>query len=241
MKRLFLLKLGSTFPELSARRGDFEDWMLEGMGISRDEATVVNVPDGHPLPEYHEVAGVLLTGAHDMVTERLAWSRRVEAWLPGLVERAIPTLGICYGHQLLAEALGSRVGDNPRGREFGSVALALTAEAAADPLFGHYPPGPAVYACHAQSVLALPPGAILLASSATDPHQAFRLGKCAWGVQFHPEFDTEITRYYIERFRDVLQREGQDPQRLRKACVTHSSGVEVLARFRQFVEQRRED
>ena len=65
------------------------------------------------------------------------------AGCPGLVERGIPTLGICYGHQLLAHALGGEVGDNPNGREFGTVTVELTAEAADDPLLGGLPREPA--------------------------------------------------------------------------------------------------
>jgi len=236
MKRIFVLKLGSTFPDLAGRRGDFEDWVVQGMSLSGGEATVVDVPAGQALPGHDEPAGVVMTGAHEMVTERFAWSRQVKAWLPGLVEREVPTLGICYGHQLLAEALGGRAGDNPRGREIGSVTLTLTAHAAADPLFSLYETGPAVYVSHAQSALALPPGATLLASSAREPHHAFRLGKCVWGVQFHPEFDADITREYVQQFGDSLQREGQDPKKLQENCAVYSPGAEVLVRFRQFVE-----
>ena len=138
------------------------------------------------------VAGVVITGSHDMVTERQPWSEQAAAWLPGLVERGIPTLGICYGHQLLAHALGGEVGDNPNGREFGTVTVDLEAEAADDPLLGGLPARLPVQVCHTQSALTLPAGARRLAHGSRDANQAFVVGEAAWGVQFHPEFDAEV-------------------------------------------------
>jgi len=140
-------------------------------------------------------------------------------------------LGICYGHQLIAEALGGEAGDNPSGREFGSVELTLTPATAEDPLFGPLANGSAVYVCHKQSALRLPPDALLLASSRLEPHHAFRFGECIWGVQFHPEFDAAAAVEYIGRFRKDLEQEGQDPDKLIAACAPTSPGSGILARF----------
>jgi len=78
---------------------------------------------------------------------------------------------------------------NPAGLEFGTVAITTTSEAASDPLFCHLVPRFSAHTCHAQTVMRLPAGAIRLASSDQDAHQAFRMGNRCWGVQFHPEFD----------------------------------------------------
>ncbi|UCC87581.1 MAG: gamma-glutamyl-gamma-aminobutyrate hydrolase family protein, partial [Anaerolineales bacterium] len=106
MKKILIIKAGSSFPSLVSRRGDFEDWILSGMQISPDQAMIVDVCQAGPLPVYHAISGVVITGSHAMVTEHQAWSERTAAWLPGAIERGIPTLGICYGHQLLAYAMG---------------------------------------------------------------------------------------------------------------------------------------
>jgi len=57
-------------------------------------------------------------------------------------------------------------------------------------------------------VFCLPPDAVCLAFNSHEPNQAFRIGKCAWGVQFHPEYTSMIMRSYIEEQRDELREAG---------------------------------
>lgn len=75
------------------------------------------------------------------------------------------------------------------------------------------------HVAHSQAVLRLPQGASLLAASDQDPHSAFVFQGNAWGVQFHPEFDAEIVRAYIEDFQERLTAEGQDPHALAEECA----------------------
>ncbi len=239
MKSLAVIKVGKTFDSLKLREGDFEDWILSGMGIRREEALVIDVCDGDPLPEYRDISGIAITGSHEMVTEHPVWSEKTAVWLPEAVKKNIPTLGICYGHQLLAYAMGGKVGDNPGGREFGTVDLKRTLTAKNDPLLGGLPSAMKVHVCHAQSVLVLPPDAVLLASSTMDPHQAFLLGECAWGVQFHPEFNALIGIHYIETFREELKNEGKDPDTLIAECTDTPWGESVLRRFARIVRERK--
>ena len=198
MRRLVIIKTGDTIPSLKALRGDFEDWILAGMRLESAQAEVVDVAGGQPLPQPAQAGGIVITGSHDMVTDRLAWSERTASWLSDVVASGTPTLGICYGHQLLAHALGGRVDWNPRGKEMGTTSVTLLDTAFQDPLLGGLPATIEVHLAHSQSVVSLPPGAVHLAANAWDPHQAFRVGDCAWGVQFHPEFDAGIMRAYAE-------------------------------------------
>ena len=229
MGKILIVKTGSTLPELQARRGDFEDWTLARLGV--DAARVVDVTRGERLPDATGFGGAVVTGSHDMVTEHLPWSERTAEWLAGAVARQVPTLAICYGHQLLAYALGGDVNDNPQGAEYGTVAVALASEAAADPLLGGWMPPLRVQVCHIQSVLRAPQGALRLAWNAHDSCQAFRAGPCAWGVQFHPEFDAEVVRAYIDYMRPRLLSEKQDPDTLRATVVDTPYGEEILKRF----------
>lgn len=233
MDKILIIKTGSTMPALAARKGDFEDWILRGLGSGPGRAQVVDVCGGAPLPPPAEVSGVVVTGSHAMVTEHQAWSERAAAWLRGAVEAGTPLLGICYGHQLLAYALGGEVGDNPRGREYGTVEVRLTEAARGDALLGGLESPLRVHVGHVQTVLRLPAGATLLASSGADAHQAFVVGERAWGVQFHPEFDAQVTRAYLEANRRALAEEGQDPAALLAASGDTPYGGQILRRFAQ--------
>jgi GMP synthase (glutamine-hydrolysing) len=233
-----VLKLGHTYKGLSLKRGDFEHWVMAGLGLGSDKVNIIDVAKGDPLPLYNRLAGVILTGSHVMVTNRLPWSERVASWIPGAIERAVPLLGICYGHQLLAYALGGRVDDNPHGKEIGMVEVTLHANAHKDRLLGGIGNPIRVYCCHSQSVLELPPGAKRLAASSRDSTQAFSIDRCAWGVQFHPEFDAEITSAYIRHHHDGLILDGQDPQSLMAGCQDTPYGPLILRRFAGIVKDR---
>jgi GMP synthase (glutamine-hydrolysing) len=231
MKPFLIIKTGSTLAELRATQGDFEDWMVSGSGLGPHHFTVVNVEAGESLPDYDTLGGILITGSHAMVSERLPWSESAAAWLAGAVQRCIPTLGICYGHQLLAHALGGRVEYNPRGREYGTFEITLTPAAQNDSLLSILPASPHLHVSHSQSVLELPAGAVRLAYSDRDSNQAFCANQCAWGVQFHPEFNAHIMRAYIHHSRAALFAEGQDPQQLMATCSDNPLGSQVLQRF----------
>lgn len=236
-----MLKTGEALPEVKAACGDFEAWIARGMGcsIAPGEVEVAAVHLGEALPEPDCLAGVVITGSVAMVSHREPWSERAAAWLAGVVARdAVPVLGLCYGHQLLAHALGGRVGPNPRGREMGTVAVRFApANGALAPLFeaGVY----RAHATHVESVLRPPPGAQVLAQTDQDPHAAIRFGPRQWGTQFHPEFDADILRRYVEARREVLAAEGRDPDAMLAAIEEAPELARVLERFRQVVEGTR--
>jgi GMP synthase-like glutamine amidotransferase len=115
-------------------------------------------------------------------------------WLPATrrllsrsVDVRVPTLGICLGAQLLAVATGGHVSKGPDGPEIGAYLAARRDAADSDPLFGALPLTPDVMHYHYDVIDRLPPGAVLMLSSTGYPHQAFRVGEMAWGVQFHLE------------------------------------------------------
>jgi GMP synthase (glutamine-hydrolysing) len=235
MSQIVVVKVGSTFPSLIRRKGDFEDWILSGMGLHPDLTLVVDVRCAIALPEHDQVLGIVVTGSHASVTDHHDWSERTAGWLAEAVARGIPILGICYGHQLLAYALGGEVGDNPNGREYGTVEIQLTANAQGDALFGRLPAPLRVHLSHAQTVLRLPDEARRLAFSAMDGNQAFVVGSLAWGVQFHPEYDAEVAIEYLHQDRDALVAEKQNPDYLIETCVDAPQAGTILRRFTNIV------
>jgi len=228
---VLILKMGSTLPSLRERRGDFEDWIARGASLQPAEFHVIDVPSVPALPPLDGAAGVIVSGSHAMVTERRDWSERTAPWLRAAVSRGVPVLGICYGHQLLAHAHGGEIGNNPKGREFGTVQVELDQAGRADELLGQLPGAFPAHEGHTQSVLRLPHEAVRLASNAWDGNQAFRIGARAWGVQFHPEFDAGIVREYVRHYRADLSAEGQDPDALERTAADNPLGGVILRRF----------
>jgi GMP synthase (glutamine-hydrolysing) len=228
---ILIVKTGDTFADLIGSFGDFEDWIRQGLGVNKDQIQVVNAPAFEVLPEPGTFSGAVIAGSHAMVTQNLDWSLAVEAWLAPVVAAGVPVLGICYGHQLLAKAMGGKVDFHPDGLEIGTQSITLTVDGLSDPLLKGLPPVFTAHTCHSQTVLALPPGAVNLAKNTHDPHHAFRLGHAAWGVQFHPEYTPDIMAGYIRNMSPVIQALGKDPDRVQAQVTGTPEAGQVLARF----------
>ena len=237
-KPILVLKTGEALPPVKAACGDFEEWIARGMGrsLSPGEVEIAAVYLGDALPAPDRIAGVVVTGSLSMVSAREPWSERAAAWLAEIVaDDGVPVLGLCYGHQLLAHALGGEVGPNPNGREMGTVevhfapAPSAASFSALSPLFesgtflGHN--------SHLEAVLRPPRGAQVLARTALDPHAVLRYGPRQWGTQFHPEFDAEILRCYVEARREILASEGHDPEAMLAEIAETPDLARVLERF----------
>lgn len=235
MGYLAIIEAGRTFPRLAVRLGDFSDWMIAGLEIERRRLRVLPAFSGGELPSPSTLSGVVITGSHAMVTDCCPWMRHLAGWLKEAVARSVPVLGICFGHQVLAHALGGVVAYHPQGREVGTVKVCLKEGAGDDPLFAGIPKIFPAQVFHAQSVLKVPPGSRVLASSDFEPHQAVAYGTCAWGLQFHPEFDAGIMRSYIAAKAGTLLSEGHDVGRLLAGVQDTPVSAGLLAGFAKFV------
>ncbi len=207
------------------------------MGVDRDTLDIVDVVADEPLPSMESYTGVILTGSAAMVTDHLPWSERVAGWLKESGDKT-PILGICYGHQLLGDVYGGTVGQNPSGREIGTITVERTSEAKDDPLFGGLPSALVMQATHMESLITLPENAVRLAGNRHDPNQAFRIGESIWGVQFHPEMNADIISEYIVARREAIAAEGLDPKALVEAASDSQHGAGLLARFAQIAASR---
>lgn len=228
---ILILKTGSTHAHIREQMGDFEDWIAAGLRAGGAQVVTHDARSGTEPPAHGAVAGVVITGSHAMVSEREPWSESLVPWLQTAVQQQTPVLGICYGHQLLAHALGGEVAHHPDGVEIGTVEVALNDAAAQDPLLGDLPDAFPAQAVHWQSVRQLPPGAVLLAGSEHEAHHAFRVGDRAWGVQFHPEFSDAALRAYLDGLGDLLAREGLDAPAIAERLQATPDAASVLPRF----------
>ncbi|HEY0198701.1 MAG TPA: glutamine amidotransferase [Rhodanobacter sp.] len=225
-----ILETGQPVPAMK-RYGRFPHWIRVAAGLSERETVVVNVEAGEPLPERAGFAGIIVSGSAAFVTDHADWSERSADWLRAAAHDGMPLLGICYGHQLLAHALGGEVGYNPAGRESGTIQLELHPPAFEDPLFAGLPAQFPAHATHLQTVMRAPDGATVLARSVQDQCHAFRWGEAAWGVQFHPEFATHHIRGYVNARADCLARHGRCARTVAREVTAAPLARQLLRRF----------
>jgi GMP synthase (glutamine-hydrolysing) len=199
---VLVVAAGSPGPKVRAAHGGFDRWFTEALGAAADVRVVE--PAGVASAG---ADGIVLTGSYASVTERAPWMLELGAVLLEAAER-VPVLGVCFGHQLLAAALGGAVERNPRGPEVGTREVALTEAGRADPLLAGLPPRLAVQQLHEDHVPAPPPGAVLLATGAHAPVQAFAHGPRLRAVQFHPEFTAARVRALCDEERAWVDRGG---------------------------------
>ncbi|XKH00337.1 glutamine amidotransferase [Marinobacter nauticus] len=235
--KVLILKTGTTYPEIREQYGDFDAWFVRGLSDQLD-LTVVDVTREAAPGQPTDWDGIVITGSPAMVSERAEWSENAAAWTRQAVEAQVPVLGVCYGHQLLAHALGGKVGFHPDGRDTGTKQVTLLDTAQTDPIFQRLPSTFPAQLTHKQSVLELPPGAVLLANSSFEPHQAFRVGDSAWGVQFHPEFTDQIMKAYLEVQTPDLDKEGLDAPQLLAEVTPAPAASKVLTYFSELVTDR---
>lgn len=216
-------------PSVTSSRGGFAHLIRaatagawDGPWLDVDLRTTADLPDPDTL------AGLVITGSASSVTERSAWIVRGEEYLRRVVARGLPTLGICFGHQLLGTALGGDVERNPRGREIGTVDVRPITD---DPLLVHARPQAKMNMTHVDSVVRVPDSAIVIAETRLDPFAAVRFSETTWGVQFHPEIDGDVMRQYVAARREAMARERLDAEVIYQSATDTPAGAHILSRF----------
>ena len=229
MKRLLFIKTGYAIKGIPPELLDFEHLTAAASGLTAEQCHTVTVIDGEHLPDVHDYRGIVISGSAAMVSDRHPWSEYTAQWLLYAMQHQVPILGICYGHQLLAHALGGVVDYHPRGREMGTKEIHLAPAAAEDELFSCLPERFLAHTTHMQSVTRLPYGAEVLAWNPFEAHHGVRFAPRVWGVQFHPEFTYTAMLHYLRIRSDALTREGFDFDAL-QAEVTDTAESELLLR-----------
>lgn len=206
-------------PTDDARR--LGEW-LTGAGLTLE---TVRPHAGDPLPETLDgyAAVVVLGGEQNAYPDPggapgASWFPALERLLRKAVRNRVPTLGVCLGGQLLAAAHGGVVERSPAGPEIGPALVGKRDAAEHDPLFARVPLAPDVLQWHRDEITELPVGAVLLAASTRHPHQAFRLGDRAWGIQFHIECDTAMIADWVAEGAEALAELGYDGDAVTAAC-----------------------
>ncbi|WP_459175847.1 glutamine amidotransferase [Ewingella americana] len=188
-------RVHDNFPQMFIRQGDIDAQQVQIIDLQAGERP-------RP-PEYY--CGAIITGSRSMVTEHLDWSEDAADWVRLAMLHGLPLFGACYGHQLMAYALGGEVDFHPQGIEVGTHDVTLTPAGHLDPLVSRLPAQFTANLIHLQTVITPPATATVLAKTLHDPHQILRYGPNAISTQFHPEFSGAVMKTYLEWLSDQAQ------------------------------------
>ena len=174
--------------------GEYETVLAErGARLHR-----VELDEGDPLPPFDRFDAIVAMGGPMSVNDdaELPWLTEEKRAIGAAVRAGMPYFGACLGVQLLAASLGARHYSGPQP-DVGVLPVTLTEEGVADPLFAGLPRSFPTLQWHGDT-FDLPDGATLLASSPAYPNQAFRVGRAAYGVQFHVEVLPQMAREWAQ-------------------------------------------
>lgn len=197
--------------------GRLTDWL--------PSATIVRAHAGESLPAATDFDAFVLLGGGFMpdADDEAPWLPAERALITDAVRAGTALLGICLGAQLLAHTCGGQVRSAYGLPEKGVTQLRLSPAAFADPLFAGLPGQVRAVESHQDQITRLPDGSVWLATSRRCPHQAFRVGPAAWGVQFHPEASGERVQAWSQ---ESIRSKGFDPDQVRAEAAGAAGELE---------------
>jgi len=242
MSRPHIALIDATLGDTHAQR-NFKrelDATLTVFRASAGEIPQPLAPEDEAKPAEASVAppydGVIISGSQSSVYHDEPWMAELATWVRGAIAARLPVLGVCWGHQFLAEILGGSVED--RGPyELGYVEIEQTRS---DPLFESVPNPFIAFATHSDEVMTLPDDVAVLARNEAGI-QAFRKER-VYGVQFHPEYDMRTAEDMIRR-KDISMHATQEalasvsPENVEAAQTTKR----LFANFLDFVQELKEE
>jgi GMP synthase (glutamine-hydrolysing) len=235
---LCILRAGDAIAEVAARRGEFAKWIRDAVGDGWSGAWREHDLRSDALPPalgaVPECRGFIITGSSSSVIDRAPWMLRAQEYIRAIAASGTPLFGICFGHQLIGQALGGLVTRNPRGREIGTVQCRHVARG--DRVFAGVPETFDVNATHVDTVARLPVGARILATTALEPHAAYAIGEKIRCMQFHPEVDGDAMRGYIAARAHFIRAEGGDADMILANATDAPYGAKLLRNFAESID-----
>jgi GMP synthase (glutamine-hydrolysing) len=185
----------------------------------------INLEKGNPLPKLDPLSLIILLGGPMNVYEenRYPFLKYEDLFIKEAIQRGKFVLGICLGAQLIAKALGAKVFKAP-AKEVGWFDVSLTEIGLQDPLFSNLPKTFPVFQWH-EDTFDIPKSAKLIATSSSVPHQAFRYGDNAYGLQFHLEVTEEMIQEWMKTYEEELK--GSQPPLFSKLKILTDTEIEI--------------
>jgi GMP synthase (glutamine-hydrolysing) len=227
--RLLYLQ-NSTSRETVTRLDDrFESW---GLTVDRRWAYNGEFPD-----ELGNYDGIFISGSPHGAYEDIPFIHREHELIQEAAEKAIPMLGVCFGHQILASALCGRDQVFRRDHcEVGYKRLDVTTAALDDEIASDIHPKFDMFVWHNDEVRGDHPDMTIIATTNDCPNHIFRYRDLPiWGIQGHPEVTVEASRVWFEENRADLEADGADVDDLHRTAVEAETAKTMLRRFADFI------
>lgn len=192
MARITIIETGLVPQEHRERHGSFPDMFARMIRAADPTATVdfVSIPNGDALPDPRKVEAILITGAAAGVYDELAWMAPLEDFVRKAYVNQTPMVGVCFGHQLIAQALGGVVRKSEKGWGIGRHVYQVLPENGV--IDGETI---AIPCSHQDQVIEAPSDALTILSSDFTPHAGLLYANgTTLTVQSHPEFDVEFAQ-----------------------------------------------
>ena len=182
--RIGVIETGTLPPALEARFGDYPQMVQRWLSPAMPAAvfTPIRLERGQPLGRLGEHDGYVITGSRHGAYDPLSWLAPLEVFIRAAAAARVPLFGICFGHQIMAQAHGARVRRSERGWGCGTQTYDVHG----------LPPGAAYHVFHQDQVLDVPAAAECLGGNDFCPVGALRYSGAGLSVQFHPEFEGEF-------------------------------------------------
>jgi GMP synthase-like glutamine amidotransferase len=197
--RFGILKAGTATRRTRERAGDVDAQFTALLAEPGQTWQSFDVEHGEFPADVGAFNALLVTGSAASVYDDEPWIARLLEALRTAHRRQVPLLGICFGLQAVAQALGGRVEPNPLGWELGLAELELSEAGRRWPPLAGAPRPLRILESHSDIAVALPPGAVVLASSRRTPVEVFSLGERVLCLQGHPEMDREMVRELVQK------------------------------------------
>ena len=194
--KLLIISAGPGLGQIRNKYGHATDWISNLINSQDTKIDISEIYNNNDFNHAH-YDGWIITGSASSVVDNLEWMKLLKDKILYAYKNFIPVLGICFGHQIISAALGGDVIHNPKGWELGSYKLKINKSGLSNKIFKNIEPDDYFYFSHEDIVSKLPKNAIELAKNEMGI-QSFSIDDRIYGVQFHPEFNTEIMDQYVK-------------------------------------------
>jgi len=194
MKNVIVISCGPGLDEVRNEYGHSYKWVQDACKVAEVNFFQSNAYKGD-FPSLEDGDGWIITGSAKSAYDDLEWIVELEVLIKKAYEVQKSILGICFGHQLIAQALGGIVKKNSKGWELGSNNITINNQGLSSPIFDKILSKDSFYMSHEDVVTQLPKEAVELASNEKG-NQSYSIGNYIYGVQFHPEFPYAVAKKY---------------------------------------------